>query len=284
MAYTTDDIITWGKISQPLSARGEALAKATKGSSVDQDHHIKLYIERKTVEWYNSQADPDADILYTISNFLFALEGIWGLRAQYIDTGSGGQVAPVSPTDLSGALNPYDWIVSATTASYAPMKDGDTTVLLDGTNGTQNFRGFNIEFYRGGQPQYTTNPGDGSTYYTWNRATGRLTVSTAVYTGEPLRIAPIQALVPESATTSSQSQPLSFLVGSTAGAPTAGTDTWTLPAFENRYVVLFLGGQIVNQSDMGDGAPYITKTLADNFLTINNYVWQDGDILLYELE
>ena len=126
MAYTTDDIILWGKISQPLSILGETKKKATVGGAIDKDHHIKLYVERKSVEWYIDQPSPDADILYTISNWLFALEGIWGLRAQYIDGGSGGQVTPVTPssTDLP---TPLDWEV---TASSSPLADGETSATF----------------------------------------------------------------------------------------------------------------------------------------------------------
>lgn len=84
---------------------------------------------------------------------------------------------------------------------------------------------------------------------------------------------------------SAQRQPLSFVVGTTVGAPTAETLIWTLPAFENAYVVLFLGNTIVDMSDSGDGTPYITKTLSSDTLTISNYGtgWSNGDKLSYIL-
>lgn len=196
MAYTPEDIILWGKISQPLSIYGETKSRAFKGASIDEDHHIKLYVERKTVEWYNDQATQDADILYSISNFLFALEGIWGLEAQFINGGSGGQVAPVSPSGSSTLPDVLDWIISATSSGTSPMKDGDRTVTIDGTNGTPDYRGFNINFYRNGIVQYTTPIGDGSSYYSWNRTTAQFTLfgsapsDGAAQLGEQFRITP----------------------------------------------------------------------------------------------
>ncbi len=196
MAYTTDDIIQWGKISQPLSFMGESEEKALNGGSVDENHHIKLYVERKTVEWYNSQETVDADILLSISNFLFALEGIWGIEAQFIDGGSGGIVAPV--TSASTTLpDPIDWTVSGVASGTAPLADGEISVLLNGTNGMPNLRGYNIEFTRGNAVQFTTAPPDGfSTYYSWNRATGLFSVLAdtspfgAAQLGEQFRILP----------------------------------------------------------------------------------------------
>jgi hypothetical protein len=187
MAYTTDDIIQWGKISQPLSILNETKKKAISGASVDKDHHIKLYVERKSVEWYNSQDTVDLDILYQISNWLFALEGIWGIKAQFIDGGSGGIVAPVTsaPTTLP---DPLDWIVTSIASGTSPLSNGQSTVTLDGTNGMPNLRGFNIEFTRNNLVQNTTPPGDGSSYYSWNRVTGEFVAIPGVVTDERLRI------------------------------------------------------------------------------------------------
>jgi len=195
MAYTSDDIILWGKISQPFSIQNETRKKALTGSSIDKDHHIKLYVERKSVEWYNDQPTQDADILYSISNWLFALEGVWGLKAQFVNGGSGGQVAPISPSG-DNIPNVLDWIIEATSSGTSPMKDGDRTVTLDGSNGTPDYRGYNINFFRGGVTQNTTPLGDGSTYYSWNRATAQFTlfgtapVNGAAQLGELFRITP----------------------------------------------------------------------------------------------
>jgi hypothetical protein len=84
---------------------------------------------------------------------------------------------------------------------------------------------------------------------------------------------------------STQKQPLSFRVGTTVGAPTAGATTWTLPAFQNSWILLTVNRTPIDLSDMGDGSPYVTKTLISDTLTINNYGagWNDGDVLTYTL-
>lgn len=83
---------------------------------------------------------------------------------------------------------------------------------------------------------------------------------------------------------STQKQPLSFKVGTTVGAPVAGTSTWVNAAFENSYVVLTVNYGPVNQSDMGDGSPYSTKpSLPSTTVNIGNHTWQTGDIVSYIL-
>lgn len=227
MAYTTADIILWAKISQALASVGERKKAATKGGKVDPEHSIQLYIERKTVEWYSTQGTIDTDILYTISNFLFALTFPYGLRAQFISGGSGGQVVPVSPSS-DNLLVPYDFIVSGLTSTGAPLKENDTFVMLDGTNGTQNFRGTNVEFNRGGQPQYTTNPGDGSSYYTWNPSTGRLQIYPAAQPGEPFRIVPTTGITGTAATPDHTTVNYSLTTTTVIPNPTANTTYVTI--------------------------------------------------------
>jgi hypothetical protein len=82
-----------------------------------------------------------------------------------------------------------------------------------------------------------------------------------------------------------QKQPLSFVVGSTPGAPNVGDSAWILSAFANSWVVLFVGNIIVDMSDAGDGSPYITKSLPSDALLISNYGngWNEGDKLSYIL-
>jgi len=81
-----------------------------------------------------------------------------------------------------------------------------------------------------------------------------------------------------------QKQPQTYIVGTTVGAPTSGTNTWALSTFLNSWIVLIIGRSlIVDMTDAGDGAPFISKPLASSTLTINNYTFQDGDILSYIL-
>jgi hypothetical protein len=82
---------------------------------------------------------------------------------------------------------------------------------------------------------------------------------------------------------STQKQPLTYKVGTTPGAPLAGTSTWQLPAFLNSYVTLFIGNAFTPLSDQGDGFPYVTKPLASDTLTVTNYTWNNGDSLSFIL-
>lgn len=76
---------------------------------------------------------------------------------------------------------------------------------------------------------------------------------------------------------SAQKEPKSYTVGETAGAPTAGTSTWTNAAFLNSWVILFIGNTLTPLSDQGNGLPYSSKPLASDTLTLNNATFQDQD-------
>ena len=152
-----------------------------------------------TMSWYalewgldgDSGAQTDASLRQT-GNYCYWIYGRFQLEAQRVINGAGGGSSVIPTPSGSSLPNPYDWIVSAITTADAPLKEDDTTVTLDGTNGTRDFRGYNIEFYRGGQPDYTTNPQDGSVYYSWNRTTGVFTLlNGAAQLGEPMRITPV---------------------------------------------------------------------------------------------
>jgi hypothetical protein len=88
---------------------------------------------------------------------------------------SGGNIANI-------VVDPIDWIVTPTST---PLATGQTTTIL-----TQ-FIGHNINFFRGALTQYTTNPGDGSVYYSWNKVTGQLQLlgtTPEAQEGERMRI------------------------------------------------------------------------------------------------
>ena len=132
--------------------------------------------------------DPTDTTLQLTANYLYTLMGIYYQQAA-VTVQSGGTIAPVTP--IAGLPEPLDWVVSDTASSEAPLADGESSVTLDGTNGMVDLRGYNIDFFRDSIPQYTTNPGDGTTYYSWNRTTGLLTLyNAAAYTGERMRISP----------------------------------------------------------------------------------------------
>ncbi len=84
---------------------------------------------------------------------------------------------------------------------------------------------------------------------------------------------------------STQKQPKTYFVGATAGAPVAGTNTWTNGLFANSYVTIVLARSIdIDLEDDGTGTNiWVDKTLSSDTLTINNYTWQTGDILTVTL-
>lgn len=130
------------------------------------------------------EADPNDDTLQSTANFLWTLCGIYGKKASVVVQDAGTISSIITPT--AGLPIPIDFIVGV--GEY--MEDGDSELLLDGTNGNPDFRGYNLSFDRGGQPQYTTNPGGGSSYFSWNRTTGLFTCYPNAATGEPFRLEP----------------------------------------------------------------------------------------------
>lgn len=96
MAYLVSDIIEWAEISQALAAIGEPKKKALQLGSWDEDLHIKLYVERTSLEYAYAQ-DPTSDDTYMIANWVYALCGAYVFTAQQ-QTGGGGSISPITPT------------------------------------------------------------------------------------------------------------------------------------------------------------------------------------------
>ncbi len=157
---------------------------------------VTIAMVTDALEWgVDAQTDEDQR---EVCNYLIWLIGIYGMQAQARlgDTSGGGSITPGGGGGASGPLEPLDWEVGDTTSQFAPMKQDDLYVLLDGTNNNVDFRGLNINFFRGGVTQNTTSLGDGSTYYYWNRTTGLFQLFGAAPTngaaqrGELFRITP----------------------------------------------------------------------------------------------
>lgn len=164
MPYAPLDLISWGKMSQAMARHDYAKRTATTGASVDEDLDIKLYITRKDMEYLYDQ-DPNSELLFIVGNYFLTLMGIYLFRAQQA-SGSGGSISPLNP-EVS-IPDDIDFIVDGSTL----IPTGGSSVYLNGTNGNPDLRGYNVDFARGGQTQYTTQqPGD-AFYYSWNRVTG----------------------------------------------------------------------------------------------------------------
>lgn len=97
MAYVTSDIITWAKAAQPLSLIGEYKKRAQTASNIDTDLHMKIYVERKSLEWQYAQDPSDSDgILFQQGNYVYALLFPYIFAAQQATGGSGQIVTPTS--------------------------------------------------------------------------------------------------------------------------------------------------------------------------------------------
>lgn len=175
---TIAEAIVRGDISIYLAANNNANGALFGKRLASPGSPRTIAMVTDALRWgYDGGAQTEISLRET-TNFLIWLIGIYGQQSIAISGGSGG--GSIIPTTGSPLPNPYDWVVGATTSSTSPLKDGDTTVTLDGTNGTQDYRGYNIDLIRGDYPQYTTPPPDGmSTYHSWNRVTGQLTLLAA---------------------------------------------------------------------------------------------------------
>jgi len=158
MAYSAAQIIQWMKISQPLARYGESKRWYNGDKSADLDLDMKLYITRKDIQYALDQ-NSDADILFTIGNYGLALCGIYLFQAQ-AQTGGGGSVTPVNPSDMP---DKYDFEVSA--SSF--ISSGATSKAFPSS-----WVGFDILFVRNNITQSVVN--QGAVYYSWDKTTATL--------------------------------------------------------------------------------------------------------------
>jgi hypothetical protein len=121
----------------------------------------------------------DDDTLRGTANYLIWMCGKYGLQAQYIISGSGG--GTVQPSGSSTRPQPLDFIVSA--SSIIPTGGSGLTI--------PSYVGWNLDFFRNNIPQNTTDRGDGSSYYTWNRTTATVFFSPALNADEIVRLTPV---------------------------------------------------------------------------------------------
>lgn len=187
--WTIAETINYGDLSVGLSLNANEKGKLF-GGKLSPNSTLTINMVTDALRWGNDGGQ-DAEDLRGLANYARWLYGKYGLEAKYdIDNGtSGGNVIPSGGTSLA---YPIDWIVSASSSGTAPIATGGSTVTLDGTGGMPDLRGYNISFDRGGQPQYTTDPGDGSTYFSWNRTTGAFALlNGAANVDERFRITPI---------------------------------------------------------------------------------------------
>ncbi len=176
MALTTAEKLSIASISEYFSFV-DIKKKGLYGGGVDLLLPQKIYAIKKSIEyWYN--LNPSDTTLVTTSNYLLALCGYYGAKAQHIITNSGtipGTVARTAPL-------PYQFTVDASTSFII---DGESSKTITA------FMGYNLIFVRGGITQSTVNAGDGSSYYSWSKTTGTFTCFPAAVTSELFGLFPV---------------------------------------------------------------------------------------------
>jgi len=171
---TVPQIIQIAKISQYLAA-DDASKGVLFGARKAPETAKVLYMERKAVEFLYDLDPTDTSLVLT-ANYLYSLCRGYNLKAMSI-TGGGGSIAPVNP---STQPLPLQFIVAASGTTFI---DGQSSVVLT------SYIGYNLLFSRGGIPQSTVT--SESSYYSWNRNTGLLTISPAANLSELFQIYPV---------------------------------------------------------------------------------------------
>lgn len=123
--YTIPQIILIAKVCQYLADMAIRIGKET-----DKLLAIKLYVERKSVEWAYDQDSTDTTLTKT-SNYLFALCGGYAFEAIGIIGANTGGIVP-SPSGGS-TLTPYpiNITISAGQSGVSTLQDSDWIGLQD---------------------------------------------------------------------------------------------------------------------------------------------------------
>lgn len=176
MTLTVAQIISIAKVSQYLCTVDIEKTGLYAGGT-DLNLPRKLYSTRKDIE-YQYELDPSNEDIAPTAAYLYALCGKYGLYAQAILLNPGTTGGTISRT----APSPYQFTVDASTSFII---DGQSSKTITA------FIGYNLIFIRGGITQSTVNPGDGSSYYSYTKATGSFTMYPAAATGELIGLFPI---------------------------------------------------------------------------------------------
>lgn len=175
-------------------------------------------------------------------------------------SGSTSTTGTVAPTDL-------EFIVGTT--PNAPIAGTSTWDLAV-------FGGYDIRIFRSrikqSQISYNSEP-----YYTKTKALTIVNLFGDTWqTGELIQI----EFIPNN--NSSASEDMEFIVGTTSGAPVAGTSVWVLSSFTGKRVRLFRSR--IKQAMIQAGSdPYYNKPTASDTMTLIGDTWQTGELLQTEL-
>jgi hypothetical protein len=129
--YTVEEIIRIAKVSGYLTANDIATG-ALSGEKLDPDWNVRLYLERKAVEWMYRH-DPAYPTLTSTANYLFALCGGYGRRAAVVLAagGAGSVVSPISPaSDSLAAEGDFVYLIPIKgTDFYSATEYRDTRIV-----------------------------------------------------------------------------------------------------------------------------------------------------------
>lgn len=270
---TVEEIINIAKISQFLAANDIAKSGLHVGGGAYLNLPRQLYMERKTVERLYD-LDPNDATLTKTANWVLALCGKYRFKAQSI-TGSGGAIAPVTPGGGGASVEALDFEVSASSI----MPTGATTLTIDGTGGTPDYRGYKIvNFSKNGIWQNTTSLGDGSSYYAWNSVTGLFSCFPALTVGELIRITP--DAVGGTASSSSVNTPDTIILSSD-GTYTldSGYQIWKITINPSAADTIRIGTTANGEEIMMDKLVTI-NTYAGNGVTADVFA-ESGDVTIY---
>ena len=176
MALTVPQIIRIAKISQYLCLVDISKSGLYAGGT-DLELPHKLRMVREDIE-YQYAINLSNSTLETTSEFLYALCGKYALYAQSIIFNP----STISNTASQSSPIPYQFEV-----------DANTSFIIDGQASKKitSFKGYNLIFVRNGVTQYTTDIGDGSSYYSWSKSTGNFVCYPTATTGELFGLFPI---------------------------------------------------------------------------------------------
>jgi len=176
MARTTQQQIDIGNASC-IYAANELRNGKRHGGLNDVGLPTMIYVVREGLERLYD-LDPTNEDITPLGNFLISICKD-AAKAEVNIVGGGALPIVLGTTPPS----PLDWVVSA---SSIPLATGETSVTL-----TQFIGYSNLNFSRGGTTQYTSDPGGGATYYSWNSSSGLfqlLGTNPEAVLGESMRI------------------------------------------------------------------------------------------------
>jgi hypothetical protein len=110
---SAEQVIEIASLSQMLAAN-EFEKLGLLGGGLDKRHARMLYVERKSLEWMYGLSSSE-ETLIKVSNYVYALCGMFGLKAQYlINTGTAGVITPV----IAAAGFSFDYLIPVGAADF----------------------------------------------------------------------------------------------------------------------------------------------------------------------